>query len=1204
MLNGLNIKLNLTLLLLFMVVSVSGNTYWQNKKRELRYTPNGESFIIKNGDKRFTRAIYGTNTGFRLETSDYPEFGLYMPNFGGSAYIAFENEDTAKWVKDLDYVESSFQSGFRSWTLSDYDMFGSGNVTISVVALSDGDGFVVNIQADKLKKPVRLITIFGGANDKRFSRSGDIGADPANSFYIEPSKCSGNVFNIKSSEFVLDYAKGVKQIRGVFAESSGIKIADGNKINSLRDLLSSKPSDHPVATINQELSKQPLYFFIGNPKACPQLGYSDLPLAYEKGDNYRKEISGRVKINTPDAYLNTLGGILAGAEDAIWETPSYLHGAIGWRTPLTGWRGAYVADVFGLHDRARKHFESYAESQVTNVPVSLPHRQDSSVNMARSEKTWGTPMYSNGYISRSPGKANAMHHYDMNLVYMDELLWHIKWTGDLEFAKKMFPVIKRHLLWEKLVFDPDNDGLYDGYCCIWASDGLQYNGGVATHSTAYNYRANKIAAEIAEKIGMDATPYKQEAVKILKAIVDNLWLANKGWWAEFKDNMGKKKVHDDAAVWTVYHAIDSEIHDPFMAYEATRYIDNNIPHIPVIAEGLNETDNFVVSTTDWQPYMWSINNVAFAEITHTALAYWQAGRSAQAFKMFKGALLDAMYLGSGPGNITQVSFYDAARGETYRDFADPVATAARAVVYGMFGIYPDLINEKLTIKPGFPNDWNHASLLTANMNYSFSRKGNKDVYDIIPKLNKQVPLSLHLKARKDLIKSVVVNGESFSYSLIEDAIGYPVVKINAGIADKYNVVINWSGKNINDTTYSIDVAKNEDVNIKLPIKSKYLFDPQKVFEAPTFINEFFSGKVVGEKGNRTIYAMVTQGAMTWWQPIDINVHNEIEVFNESESNSLDFILCNYSQKSIVGKVFFNNNTNGYNVNFRPGQITSFSVGENDVRFGTNKIEIKTADTTFVLNAINWNQINPINMVYEKVDIDKYFNDKVTNIFAYGKYVSPRWPFTTLQVPTQGMGQWCHPDLLSKIDDGGFRKMAGEKNTIMIPQGIPFATPGDIEKNNIAFTTLWDNYPDSIEIPLSGKATRAYFLVAASTYHMQSHFLNGTIKALYKDGTSDVLELVLPDNLLPLDQDIFIDDFAFRSPQPRPYRIRFKDGSIDKFHAGKLGVKMSNDPMYVDGGMATVLDLPLNPEKELDKLVLTTEANEVIIGLMSVTLSRN
>ena len=63
--------------------------------------------------------------------------------------------------------------------------------------------------------------------------------------------------------------------------------------------------------------------------------------------------------------------------------------------------------------------------------------------------------------------------------------------------------------------------------------------------------------------------------------------------------------------------------------------------------------------------------MAFAEVMHTSLAYWQAGRNDEAFKLLKSSVLDGMYLGGSPGNFGQVSFYDAARGECYRDFGDP-----------------------------------------------------------------------------------------------------------------------------------------------------------------------------------------------------------------------------------------------------------------------------------------------------------------------------------------------------------------------------------------------------------------------------------------------------------------------------------------------------------------------------------------------------
>ena len=269
------------------------------------------------------------------------------------------------------------------------------------------------------------------------------------------------------------------------------------------------------------------------------------------------------------------------AADGIWDGEVWLHGAIGWRMPLSGWRAAYTGDVLGWHDRARTHFNAYAASQVTEVPNTLPHpAQDSALHLARSVKKWGTPQYSNGYICRNPHRNNQMHHYDMNLCYIDELLWHFKWTGDLDYVRQMWPVITRHLAWEKLNYDPDNDGLYDAYACIWASDALYYNSGAVTHSSAYNYRANKTAAQLAEKIGEDPTPYRNEAEKILKAMNERLWLPGKGHWAEYQDFMGHKRIHESAAVWTnlsCYRQRDSQSVPSLSGYPLCRHVHSSYP---------------------------------------------------------------------------------------------------------------------------------------------------------------------------------------------------------------------------------------------------------------------------------------------------------------------------------------------------------------------------------------------------------------------------------------------------------------------------------------------------------------------------------------------------------------------------------------------------------------------------------------------------
>lgn len=1304
--------------------------YWQGKERILRYTPDGEAFVITNGNKRFTRAIYGTNTGFRFETSDFPEFGLYMPGFGGSVYMAVSTPLATVWINELESIESRFLSGQRDYTIKDTRLFGKGSLKISAVARSDGDGLVVRYEPTNLPEGVSILWVYGGASNSRFSRSGDLGADPEDRFFIHAANCENNRFEITENQFTLSYGRTTQlnsaptqtnppdtlQVTGTFPTGTIIRQADGNRIQSLHDLLKSIPNEpaertgstkstkptkseesaglpqsfersgsferpvddvkherilqptgsaeharsfeRPVIIAEYRLSSVPFYIELHNPKSLPEAAYATLPKAFDDGVAFRTRIASTLKLNTPDPFINTLGGIFSGAEDAVWEAPGYLHGAIGWRVPLTGWRAAYLGDLLGLHERARTHFDGYIHSQVTHVLVTLPPTMDTTLNLARPAKIWGTPMYSTGYICRSPNQTGVMHHYDMNLVFIDELLWHLNWTGDMDYARTVFPVLQRHLAWEKRAFDPDNDGLYDAVCCIWASDALQYNGGKATHSTAYNYRANKMTAEIAKKLGEDATPYEEEAALILSAINRELWIQDKGWWAEFIDNMGNRMRHDNAALWSIYHAIDSDIHDPFKAYQATRYIDTELPHIPVVAKGLNDTTNYMVATTNWQPYMWSINNVAFAEMAHTTLAYWQTGRHNEAFRMFKGAILDAMYFGSGPGNITQVSYYDAARGEMYRDFADPVAMGVRAVVQGMYGIIPDLMNNRLTIKPGFPDNWDFAEIETKNIKYTFKREGNTEKYTIEPHLrskhtpdhpinqnntpqtnpnaanssHENVLLSMEINALTDKLKSITVNGQAITYEPVSDAVSCPRIRFEAGAAEKYDISIVWEGHRFTKEQVSTVIANGAPLKLKLPAKSdtKYgaifqaqsdkktqapntvlaitasapIYDPQGILTNATIQNGVLSGKVTAQEGHRTLFVRASSGEMSYWLPVDINVVKPVDISNNPDAEALTFDIVNNTDKLLSGSLFINGKETGKKVRIAANSKESYTFSPPAATLGTNKIVIKSGKNDYTLEAINWNIANPAGILYETVDMGGQLNDKVRDIFAYGKYLTPRYEYTTLQVPTQGMGEWCRPTDLSPIDDNGLRNIAATNNNrFTMPQGIPFATPGGSNDNNIAFTTLWDNYPTQLNIPLNGKASKAYFLVAGSTYHMQSHVLNGQICVRYKDGTKDILDLILPDNLLPLDQDIFIDGWAFNSPLPRPWRVRLKTGDVSKYHAGELGIKMSNFPLYIDGGMATLLDLPLHPEKELDTLTLETIANEVVIGLMGITLVR-
>lgn len=1042
-----------------LIESTSYNDDKRGLPRTIQYLPEGEDFVCVNGKNRYTRALYGSPTAWRIETSDRPIFATYKK--GANRNIRFVIRMADGHIVELEntsWCKAIYTPGRRSYKLTDKSWGTADTLSVAVLADNETEQAVWKFTGNVPKGSV-LEAILSPIRQPKLMRSGDMGADPPGCF--DPS-------------------------------------GDGKVLQRLTLPIINNGETY-VAIVKDSLST--------NVKAAN----------FDRMEAARKALAGRVKVDTPDPWLNTLGGAIAVAADGIWgEEGVWLHGAIGWRMPLSGWRAAYTGDALGWHDRARTHFDNYAASQVTDVKPVLPHpAQDSTLALARAVKKWGTPMYSEGYICRNPRRPNQMHHYDMNLCYIDELLWHLNWTGDLGYARSMWPVIKRHLQWEKRNFDPDGDGLYDAYACIWASDALYYNSGAVTHSTAYNYRANRMAAMIAGFIGEDATPYKAEADKILEALNSRLWLKNKGHWAEFQDFMGHKRVHEDAALWTIYHAIDSDVADPFQAYSAIGYVENNIPHIPVTAvydeqnatgdvqwdalrraatNEVNAGQYATVSETDWMPYAWSINNVAFAEVMHTALACFQAGRTDVGYRLMKSSFLDGMYLGDSPGNFGQISYYDAARGECYRDFGDPIGVASRLLVQGLFGVIPDALNGRLTLRPGFPKDWKHASLHTPDIDFSFKDSTDRlTEYIVAHRLNHVNDVELCFPARMNKVVSVNINGKAAQWSMEDNSVERPMlaIKTDAQAGETLHIIVKWGGSKLTNSP-----VVSSDAVASAQQQGSYRF------------------------------VKVNDGDLSWYHPI-VN----------KEANS---------------------------------QAKSVYMGA-------------------------FEHVNASKCVM--VDMKKSFNADVKDVFK-NKYLSPRSPYTTLQMPVQGIGEWCHPLQTATIDDAGLREKAA-KGMIKTPQGIPFKTPA--LGQNIAFTTLWDNYPDSLTVPLKGRAERVYLLMAGTTNHMQSRIENGRVRVYYRDGSSDVMSLVNPDNWPPIEQLFFEDGLAFNRKAPSLWRLDLKTGEIGNNFGQTRGYKAINRPL--EGGGAVLLDMPLNPEKKLKSLVLETVSNDVVIGIMAVTLQQ-
>ncbi len=1082
-----------------------------NIDRPLRYRPDAGDFVIEGGEEFFNRPLYGGNTAFRVDGGDKPQFVLYLPGRGGNLRLGVRTAGGAKWLDAMTRIVTRYRPGELLYEIRDDLLGDSGVLRLTAVAYAQTEGLAVRAEAEGLADGVELVWAYGGVNGQRGTRDGDIGTErvPISEwFQLQPEFCRDNQFEVSTTGFTLQ-AKAAA-IVGVMPPGAQWRISDATQWGNLATLLSAEylvAPPQPVIVGRVALANgQPLLLSLQRVTAAaataeeldtykavtteragvdrrapkftlpPAYAVAELPQKFAEAEKHFADLRGRVAADTPDAFLNAALGALNVAADAVWDEPeqAIMHGAVAWRTKLLGWRGPYSLDALGWHDRARKNFEYWAGRQnLDPIPDKIPPADDKA-NLARNE----AGLHTNGDLSNS--------HYDMNLVFIDALFRHLRWTGDLAFAKKMWPVIERHLAWERRLFrrefGPDKLPLYEAYAAIWASDDLQYSGGGAMHASAYNYFHNLEAARLARLIGQDPAPYQQEARLLERGMRENLWLADRGEFAESKDWLGAQRVHPSAAVWTFYHTMDSGVPTPEEAWRMTRQIDTQIPHLPVrgfeVPEGLE-----TLATTNWMPYDWSLNNVVMGEAVHTALGFWQAGRADEAWRIAKGSIVAAMCMGISPGNVGSMSYLDVYRRESQRDFGDGSGVLSRALVEGLFGVRPDALDGELRIEPGWPEEWAHASLQHPDFTLGFQREADTDMYHVTQKFPRALALRLRLVARTDRVESVLVDGLPAPWHVIENSVGQPRLDVLAPPGARHDILVTWAGQPI---------------------------------------------RMVGSDS----FARVQQGQMRWVAAPKIDEKWQRRPAAESVKNSGG---------------------------------TPLPLGK-----------------------------------FEPVDLTARFNDRVTQIFK-NEYRAPRSPFVSLALPKQGIGGWAGGvNATAEIDDTGLRAAAAKNGgRIALPDGVTFATPPETGAKNVIFVSQWENYPREVALPLAGRASRIELLMAGSTNPMQSRIDNGEVIATYTDGTTERLALANPETWWPIEQDYFIDDFQFRDDAPLPVRVDLKTGNVRVLERATFVGKGGKIP----GGAATVLELPLRPEKELKSLTVRALANDVVIGLMAATLVR-
>jgi hypothetical protein len=158
---------------------------------------------------------------------------------------------------------------------------------------------------------------------------------------------------------------------------------------------------------------------------------------------------------------------------------------------------------------------------------------------------------------------------------------------------------------------------------------------------------------------------------------------------------------------------------------------------------------------------------------------------------------------------------------------------------------------------------------------------------------------------------------------------------------------------------------------------------------------------------------------------------------------------------------------------------------------------------------------PAAAAWRSLDLDAALNGDLRTIFKQ-RYESPRPDRVSMRIAYDGWGAWTFarfwgiatPEIgMEKVLAADAKAELIQDGQLVTPQHARFRAPHP--DRNIAFTSLWDNWPKQVTVPVNLKGEAVWLLVCGSTTPMQGRIANADIHFKYADGQEERLELVPP-----------------------------------------------------------------------------------------------
>lgn len=1141
-------------------------------KNPFTYKPVDGGFEIDNGNKNYTRPIYAAHTNDKGETSfryiyylgDRPK--LVLSNAGtGSSYFRFAHMflgiKGGKWLDEMSNITARYVNGHEEYVIKDASF--EGEIKLTYTRSDKIDAMLVKAELpDSVKDKLVVASAGGNRIDSKqptggnssaleFSASDTNSTVPSfgdNSFSIKGSYATiSGTSNVKMNYTAKDasmYSSGVDALLSSAAATQPMVVGttDGNTENTVYMMITTdSPSENEYFNKYQTNSRE----------------------IFNDSINHFKGVAETIKIDTPDPYINSAMRSQVMAMDNIWDNPVITHGAIGWHNGQGGWRGGYCFVNAGWSDRIKTNIQHYIDHQEQNGRI------------------WAYPSHDG--------------RYNMSLVMVDIIMQYWDWTGDDAFFADEggYEFIAGHLKFMDEYMQVPGTNLYENWLDAWNTDNKWNNGGAGSIATAYTWRAYNTMAKIAAKLNKtdDATAYKEKADLIKKEMNEQLWDADTGVFGEVKERFGYGRLNTAPDLSSIYTPVDMGIATDEQVYQMMRFTDYAVPSVANLDNIWNNID-FKYSSNRLPEY-YSSDGLYVEEVMNNALAYFENGQREMGMKQFRACLVPLMKGSSaGQGTVQHIVKADLSN-NGHIDFADCTSQYARTAAEGIFGIKVNVPDGKADIKPGFPADWKYASIKMDAVSYDYKYENNTDKFSVTSKEN--LSYEMHIPTRSSKITSVKVNGTEVTDYTVDN-----FVNVTTPAAKSAVVEITYA----NDETAKIEAegigGKNADYTVKSNGKITAVSDPQSLITNTDGIGtDTITVKLCEKSGHHTFFVTVEKNDMTAVLPVDLEIKDTVELTDmgivTGANPGINVKLTNNTEKPITinavlstvsGKITVENITIA--AKGASNEILVPLESETNLTPGNNKVTaVLSGDVkeTIYGEITDWdlkNNVTNTKEQYQTIPLDNVVNQDLRTLhqneydLTYEDnehYRLERFYWSTdaeRTVLPNGRAWWEPGRGANGVPSSLNLPSSGGEYTTDI--GVPFDISAS-EGHNAAFVSLYNQFPDKMNIPVNADGSKIYFMLSVSTNNMQSRIENARITVNMKDGTKKILPLTNPDN---------IDDWL-NYQQSKPY--------AESGYVQMLGDKAHSNILALDFGKVY----------QIESVDFECLSSEVLAGLLGITV---